>query len=201
MRAFTALSALAFSVFVAAPAFAQAPAAPATPPPPAMVLTSTSFPDGGQIPVKYTQAGPGVAAGEGTSPALNWTNAPPGTQSFVLHVHDLEGARNKTTDDVLHWLVWPIPATTTSLPEGVARGAKLADGSYQVSATGPVFRGPGAPATGPMHHYTFEIYALDNMPAVEPAADAYETRTKVLAAIQGHILGKAVYSGLFRRPN
>ena len=201
MRAFTALSALAFSVLVAAPAFAQAPAAPATPPPPAMVLTSTSFPDGGQIPVKYTQAGPGVAAGEGTSPALNWTNAPPGTQSFVLHVHDLEGARNKTTDDVLHWLVWPIPATTTSLPEGVARGAKLADGSYQVSATGPVFRGPGAPATGPMHHYTFEIYALDNMPAVEPAADAYETRTKVLAAIQGHILGKAVYSGLFRRPN
>ena len=76
----------------------------------------------------------------------------------------------------------------------------LPDGSRQTSASGPVYRGPGAPATGPMHHYTFEIYALDTKLDVQGTADAFETRAAVMKAMQGHILGKAVYVGLFRRP-
>jgi len=35
---------------------------------------------------------------------------------------------------------------------------------------------------------------------VQPTADAFETRAKVMQAMQGHVLGKAVYGGLFRRP-
>jgi Raf kinase inhibitor-like YbhB/YbcL family protein len=171
--------------------------APAGPP---MTLTVAGFSDGGQIPVKFSQAAPGVAPGEGLSPAITWTNTPAGTQSFVLHMHDLDVARNKTTDDQVHWVVWPIPATATGLPEGVPKGAQLADGSYQVSATGQMYRGPGAAATGPMHHYMFEIYALDTKIDVKPTADAFETRANVMKAIQGHILGKAVYGGLFKRP-
>src|SRR4051812_35600751 len=97
-------------------------AAPATV---AMTLTIPGFPDGGQIPVKYSQAAPGVAAGEGTSPAMSWANAPAGTQSFFLHMHDLDLARNKTTDDQAHWVVWNIPGTATGLPEGVPKGAQL----------------------------------------------------------------------------
>jgi hypothetical protein len=46
----------------------------------------------------------------------------------------------------------------------------------------------------------FELYALDTKLDVQPAADAFESRTKVFAAMQGHVLGKAVYGGLFRRP-
>jgi len=175
----------------------QRAGAPANPP---MTLTVSGFPDGGDIPVKFSQAAPGAAPGEGTSPALSWTNVPPGTQSFVLNMHDMEVVRNKTTDDQAHWVVWNIPATATGLPEGVPKGSKLADGSYQVSATGPVYRGPGAPANGPRHHYMFEIYALDTKLTVEPAADAFETRANVMKAMQGHILGKAVYGGLFKRP-
>ena len=161
---------------------------------PPMTLTTTAFPDGGQIPAKYTQAG------QQTSPALTWTNAPPNTVSFVLHMHDLEAARNRTTDDQLHWLVWNIPASATGLPEGVPQGAQLQDGSYQISASGQVYRGPGAAANGPMHHYTFEIFALDTKVDVPPAADAFETRINVMKAMQGHIIGKAVYMGLFHRP-
>jgi hypothetical protein len=33
----------------------------------------------------------------------------------------------------------------------------------------------------------------------KPTADAFETRADVMKAIQGHILGKAVYGGLFKR--
>jgi Raf kinase inhibitor-like YbhB/YbcL family protein len=175
----------------------QPGAAPASPP---MTLTVSGFADGGQIPVKFSQAAPGAAPGEGTSPALNWTNTPPGTQSFVLHMHDMDVARNRTTDDQVHWVVWNIPATATGLPEGVPKGSQRPDGSYQISATGPVYRGPGAAATGPLHHYMFEIYALDTKLDVQPAADAFETRANVMKAMQGHVLGKAVYGGLFKRP-
>ena len=163
------------------------------PPPPAMRLTTTAFPDGTMIPARFTQEG------AQTSPLLVWTNAPAGTLSFVLHMHDPDVARNKTTDDQLHWLVWNIPGTATGLPEGVPAGADRPDGSHQLSASGPVYRGPGAGAAGPVHHYTFEIYALDTKLDLPPGADAFETRTNVMKTMQGHILGKAVYVGLFHR--
>jgi len=177
-------------------------AAAAPPPPagPAMTMTIMSFPDGGQIPVKFSQAAPGAAPGEGTSPAISWANPPAGTQSFMLNMHDMDVARNKTTDDQAHWVVWNIPATATGMPEGVSKGSQLPDGSFQISATGPVYRGPGAPANGPFHHYMFELFALDTKLDVKPTADAFETRANVMKAMQGHILGKAVYGGLFRRP-
>ena len=192
---------VATSLLAALPAAAQQPpAAGAAPPAPAMVLTVQGFPDGGEIPVKFSQAAPGAAPGEGTSPAMSWTNVPAGTQSFVLNMRDLDVARNRTTEDQAHWVVWNIPATATGMTEGQPRGAQLPDGSYQHSATGQVYRGPGAPATGPRHHYMFEIYALDTKLDVTPGADAFESRTKVFQAMQGHVLGKAVYGGLFRRP-
>jgi Raf kinase inhibitor-like YbhB/YbcL family protein len=165
-----------------------------------MTLTTPAFPDGGQIPVNFSQAAPGVADGEGTSPALNWANAPAGTQSFLLHMHDLEGARSRTTEDQVHWLVWNIPATSTGLTEGQPKGVQLPDGSYQISATGPLYRGPGAGPAGPRHHYIFELFALDTKLDVRPGNDAFETRRNLLGAIQEHILDKAVYVGLFRRP-
>jgi len=186
-----------FALSVMPICFAANAAEPAPAPPPArppLTLTTTAFADGTQIPVKYTQAG------EQISPALAWTNVPEGTQSFVLHMRDPDVARNKTTEDQVHWLVWGIPGAAKGLPEGVPKGEKLADGAQQISASGAVYRGPGAPATGPLHHYTFELFALDTKIDVTAGADAWETRTKVYQAMNGHILGKAVYVGLFRRP-
>ena len=160
--------AVASSISAQPPGGQRAGGAPSGPP---MTLTVSGFSDGGQVPVKFSQAAPGAAPGEGTSPAIAWTNTPAGTQSFVLHMHDMDVARNKTTDDQVHWVVWNIPATATGLPEGVPKGAQLADGSYQISATGQMYRGPGAPATGPQHHYMFEVFALDTKLDVQPAAD------------------------------
>ena len=198
MRSLSVVSFLALSLSISA-ALAQAPAAqPAARP---MVLTVSGFADGGQIPVKFSQAAQGVAPGEGLSPAISWTNTPPAARSLVLHMRDMDVARNRTTEDQLHWMIWNMKPSVTSLPEGVAKGAKLPDGSYQVSATGQVYRGPGASAAGPLHHYMFEIFALDTEITIEPTADMFETRAKVLAAMQGHVIGKAVYGGLFKRPN
>jgi len=178
----------------------QAPGGQRGPVAPPMTMTVSGFSDGGQIPVKFSQAAEGVATGEGTSPAITWANAPAATQSFFLHMHDMDLARNKTTDDQPHWVLWNIPGTATGLPEGVAKGSPRPDGSQQISATGPMYRGPGAGANGPFHHYVFELFALDTKLDVQAGADAFETRANVMKAIQGHILAKAVYGGLFKRP-
>ena len=107
---------------------AQAPAAPAAAPAaPPMTLTTTGWPDGDQIPAKYTQAVPMPV-----SPALTWTNVPAGTQSLVLHFHDPDVSKDNTTADQVHWLMWNMPPTLTGLPENVPMGAQLADGSRQI---------------------------------------------------------------------
>ncbi len=192
---------VAFSATLSGPSLlAQAPAgtpqgaaAPARVPP--LLMTSSAWEDGGVIPDKYTQA-----VLSPVSPELKWSQVPPGTQSFVLLMHDAEPVLNKGSKmDITHWLIWNIPASATALPEGVAAGER-ADGSRQVSLRTNGYMGPGAPA-GPYHHYIFELYALDTMLTVPQGTpqQAAATRTAVVDAMDGHVLGKAVLVGRFRR--
>jgi Raf kinase inhibitor-like YbhB/YbcL family protein len=185
----------------------QTPSAPAGgqgagrgPQAPPLMLTTTAFQDGGVIPDKFTQAA-GPAA---VSPELTWSQVPAGTQSFVVLLHDPEPVLNKSSKmDITHWLVWNIPATSTGLAEGTQPG-EMQNGTRQLSLRSNGFMGPGAPA-GPYHHYTFELYALDNKVDVpQPqgqisAQQAADTRNAVVNAMDGHVLGKAVLVGRFHR--
>jgi Raf kinase inhibitor-like YbhB/YbcL family protein len=159
-----------------------------------MSLTTTGWSDGGMIPAKYTQAGAQV------SPPLAWSNVPDGVQSFVLIARDTDAAIGGGTDDVLHWMLWNIPATARSLAEAIPQGNQLTDGTRQISASGPYYRGPGAPASGPAHHYLFELYALDatiDVPAVGQSPPL--TRAAVEQAMAGKIRAKGSLVGLFKR--
>jgi Raf kinase inhibitor-like YbhB/YbcL family protein len=179
---------------------AQAPAAPAQgggagrgrgPAVPGLMLTTTAFPDGGEIPTKYTSADP-----NGVSPKLEWTNVPAGTVTFALILHDPDVALQKNTDDVLHWMAFNIPGTAKELQEAMPATATMPDGTIQAkNIRGAVgYMGPGAPP-GPHHHYTFELFALDTK--LDLTADA--TRADLLKAMQGHIVGKGVLVGRFHR--
>jgi Raf kinase inhibitor-like YbhB/YbcL family protein len=124
---------------------------------------------------------------------------PDGVTTFVLIAHDVDAAIGNGTDDLLQWMLWNIPAGTTSLPEHVPGLSQLPDGTRQISATGPYYRGPGALADGPAHHYVFELFALDttlDVPAV--GAQPPQTRAAIVAAMAGHIRGKAAFTGLFK---
>ena len=191
MRSISALIGLALLATTTA-ALAQTPAAPPANRPPPLVLSSPAFEDGGIIPDKYTQkASP-------TAPSLpfNWINTPAGTQSFVLILHDLDVVTNKTLTDSLHWLAWNIPATATSLPEGVPNVATLPDGTVQISHRNTVgFVGPGWPGPTSYHHYTAELFALDTKLPLTTTA----TRDEVMAALNGHILARAALAGRFHR--
>jgi Raf kinase inhibitor-like YbhB/YbcL family protein len=168
---------------------AQAPAGggggqrggPAVPP---LTLMNSSWTDGGVIPQKF-------AGGMGVSPALRWTNVPMATVSFVLLMHDPDGAPQRGSADVLHWLVVNIPSTIVMLPEGWATGS-VPEGTKQIQ----VYRGPGAPAIAPMHHYTLELFALDQK--LDLPANA--ARTDVMKAMDMHVIGKAAYVGLYHQP-
>jgi Raf kinase inhibitor-like YbhB/YbcL family protein len=188
---FATCAILAISATVSAPAKAQAPPA-AAPAVPGLTITTPAFDDGSIIPAKFTQS-----VTDFVSPKLQWTNVPPNTVSFVLIAHDPDVALDKKVGDVLHWMAFNIPGTSTGLPEGVPANATLADGTIQAkNRRGAIgYLGPGAPAVGPYHHYTFELFALDTKLSL--GADA--TRADVLAAIDGHILGKGVLVGRFHK--
>ena len=177
-------------------AYAQAPVAPAaTPAKPRLTLGTTAFEDGGIIPVKYSQAAPGGAV----SPRLTWENPPDGTVSFAVVAIDPDSAVNKTTDQVLHWIIFNIPGATRELPEGVPADAQLPDGSVQLMNQNKKigYLGMGAPAAAPYHHYTFALYALDTKLDLGPDA----TQADVMKVMDGHVLTKIVLVGRFHRPS
>jgi Raf kinase inhibitor-like YbhB/YbcL family protein len=161
-------------------------------------MTSAAWEDGGLIPDKFTSAAPSGAA---VNPELKWSQVPPGTQSFVLLFRDPEFGYNRgAKTDYTHWMLWNIPGTSTGIPEGVPAG-DLPDGTRQISARSTGYLGPGAPAAGPYHHYTFDLFALDtklDVPTGTPA-QAAETRAAVIDAMDGHVLGKAMLVTRYRR--
>jgi Raf kinase inhibitor-like YbhB/YbcL family protein len=171
-------------------------AAGAAPPP--MRLTSTDISDGKPITGKFTCA----AGPEALSPALQWMQAPRGTESFALIVHDMEPRPRKGVDDILHWMVWNMPPTANQLPEGVSpASADLPDGSHQTNGNAGQngnfgYRPPCPPQDVPVaHHYAFELFALDQKLDLPAAA----TRADLLKAMDGHIAGHAALLASYNR--
>src|SRR5262245_28528136 len=146
-----------------------------------IAVTSTSFADGAEIPAKYTGA-------QGVSPQLSWTGAPAATAGYALIMHDVDVAipAGSLHNDITHWVVWNIPASTTS----IAEGGPVPTGANQISMRGPQYMGPAPPPGHPFHHYIFEIYALN-----APLDAAGTTRADVEKAMEGKIIARGAYVG------
>jgi Raf kinase inhibitor-like YbhB/YbcL family protein len=152
-----------------------------------LTVSSTSFADGTEIPAKYTGA-------QGVSPQLSWSGAPAGTMSYVLIMHDVDVAvpAGSLSNDISHWVVWNIPASTTSIPEG----GPAPSGANQYSMRGPQYMGPAPPAGHPYHHYIFQVYALSATLDVPAGA----TRADVEKAMDGKIVARGAYVGRAKPP-
>ncbi len=156
--------------------------------PPPIKLTVAGMTDGGRYPM--------ANAGQAPSPALSWTGVPAGTQSFTILLHDPDPVLQKSASmDVTHWLIYDIPGDATSLPAGVPAGAELPSGARQFPniTTQPMYFGPAPPPGSGVHHYTFEIWALDTKLGAQPGTD----RTTVIKAMDGHVLAKGIVIGLY----
>jgi Raf kinase inhibitor-like YbhB/YbcL family protein len=177
---------------------AQAPKGPVGPARPVLWVSSSAWPDGGEIPMANAIRG-GSKSPEfefhwnlGTNPA----GPPAELQSYAVIFHDIENATNRTTTDTLHWSAFNIPGTAKGLTEGLGRG-DLPDGTRNMARGGNpgAYVGPGA-GPGPFHHYVFEFYALDT----KLDLPANTTREDLLKAMDGHVIGKAAYVGRFHAP-
>lgn len=159
-------------------------------------LQSTDITAGNVMPTMFTC----VAPGGGTSPQLSWTGAPANTQSFALVEQDPDTPTPNT-----HWLVYNIPASITQLAQGQPdEQPTLSNGAMQGQdhAQGilPTFaligyEGACPPVGAPAHHYTFQLFALDSMLPLQPAA----TINQLKAAMAGHIVGQTELVAPFNR--
>jgi len=142
-----------------------------------LLVTSPAFVSGGALEDKFTQNG------DNMSPGLTWTKGPPGTQSYVVLAEDAGVNRH---DPIVHWVIYNIPSTTTSLPQDLPTDAHLENGAEQAKnvrgAAGYI--GPKPPA-GQTHPYHFEVFALNSRLSLDPAnAD----RNAVVNAMKNHVL-------------
>src|SRR5262249_27111472 len=166
---------------------------------PVLSVTSTAFPDGGEIP----PANAGRAGNKSPAFEFHWSNGndpanpPEALQTYAVIFPDIENSTNKTKNDKPHWSAFNIPGSAKGMAEGLGRG-DLPDGTRNgpgIMARGGQpggYFGPGA-GVGPFHHYVFEFYALDTKLDLPATA----TREDLVKAMDGHIIGKAAYVGRF----
>jgi Raf kinase inhibitor-like YbhB/YbcL family protein len=151
-----------------------------------LLLESEAFEVGGNIPQRYT------CDGNDVSPALRWSEPPPGTQSLALIFDDLDAPAGTW----VHWVMFNIPAATLSLPEGVPADAMVAGlGAQGSNSWGNLGYGGPCPPKGGPHRYTFRLYALDTVLDLDAGAH----RADLDKAMEGHILGRGELMGQYSR--
>ena len=152
----------------------------------AFELTSSAFQAGGTIPRPHT------CDGTDASPALTWSDPPPGTASFALVCDDPDAP----VGTWVHWVLYELPPSARQLPEGVPTEPLLKDGSRQgtndFKRTG--YGGP-CPPPGKPHRYFFRLYALDTSLRLAPG----KTKAELLKAMEGHVKGQAELVGRYSR--
>jgi Raf kinase inhibitor-like YbhB/YbcL family protein len=152
----------------------------------AMMLTSSAFMEGGMIPAANTCASGAMG---NNSPPLMWTPGPASAQSYAIVLTD----RN---NNLVHWVLWDIPATTTSLPANLPKTSMLTmpAGAKQnaFSATGYV----GPCPSGQLHTYEFAVYAINvaMLPGMSTTASQTATRANA-TVIMSHQLAKGTLTG------
>jgi Raf kinase inhibitor-like YbhB/YbcL family protein len=141
-----------------------------------LLVSSGAFTGGAPLPDKYTQNGDNV------SPPIDWVRGPTGTLSFVVLAEDSGVNRH---DPIVHWVVYDIPSTVTSLPSSMPTEDKLDNGGMQgKNIAGKIgYIGPKPPA-GQTHPYHFQVFALNAHLNLQPGAD----RNTVVNAMKGHVL-------------
>lgn len=154
----------------------------------AFTLASAAFEHLQEIPTRHT------CEGDDISPALEWSGAPEGTQSYALIVDDPDApdpAAPRMT--YVHWVVYNIPASESGLPEAVGDG--LPQGAREgVNDWNRAGYGGPCPPIG-RHRYFHKLYALD----IVLADLGSPTKPELEQAMEPHVLGIAELVGTYEK--
>jgi Raf kinase inhibitor-like YbhB/YbcL family protein len=145
-----------------------------------MKITSWAFGHNTLIDSKYT------CEGQNINPPLSIKDIPAGTKSLALIVDDPD-APMKTW---VHWTVWNISPGTAeivenSIPAGCVEGT---------TSFGSIGYGGPCPPSG-THRYFFKIFALDIALDLKFGSHL----ANLTAAMQGHIIDKDEFIGLYKK--
>lgn len=133
----------------------------------AQTFTLKSNEIGGQATTKQEFNGFGCS-GDNVSPQLSWENAPEGTKSFAITMHDPDAP---TESGFWHWIVFDIPANAMEIPSGAGTkkgmnlpnlSAEWSEGAIQsmTSYGTPGYGGPCPPQGHGIHEYKITVHAL-----------------------------------------
>ncbi len=147
-----------------------------------MQLTSPAFDNLSLIPEEY------AFKGKNRNPPLIINHVPKHTVSLAIIMHDPNGWKG----DFLHWIIWNIPADTKEIPESVLPDGAIA-GLNDKGVQG--YMRPTPLARTGIHHYIFELYALDTF--LDQTYDA--NRQTIETAIAAHTIEKVSLTGLYSR--
>lgn len=141
-------------------------------------VTSPVFTDGGGLPLSAT------ADGGETPPRLDWSPAPSTAQSIVVLVEDPDAP---FPQPFVHWLVYALsPRATTVDPDHYeGKNSKLSSG----------FTGAAPPAGHGLHHYHFQVFALDVLIAPGPGMG----RSALLDMMRDHVVAWGELVGTYER--
>ena len=136
-------------------------------------MSSPDLVDGGVFPRAD------ICAGPETTPRLNWSGAPAGTQSFAVEMFDPTAP---TGSGFSHWRVWDIPASAGSFD---GRSTPPAGAVVSVNDGGDVgYDGPCPPVGDIPHHYKIRVFAL-NTPSIGLPAN-------ISTAVSGFVLAHSI---------
>jgi len=147
---------------------------------PQLTVTSTSFTNNGNIPLKYS------CEGQKINPPLQISQLPANTRSLALILHDPDAPMQ---GGFTHWVVWNIPLDG-KIDEDYKGADQGLNGAQQKGYVGM------CPPSG-THHYHFMVFALDTKLALAPGTNKAQLET----AMKGHILAQGDLVGLYKKQN
>ena len=153
-------------------------------------LLSDAIDTTGAIDLRHT------AYGDNLSPPLHWTPVE-GAGAYAIILEDPDAPIEKP---FVHWLIWNIPGSVASLPEGLPNNDHLISpqGAIQAKNDNGSFGyfGPRPPAGTGVHHYHFQIFALDG-----PLTLKSDAHIRALVdAMKGRVLADGELVGTFAAP-
>lgn len=161
-----------------------------TPKTPAKIkVTSADFQAGDAIPYTYSDYGDRI------SPQLSIAGVPAEAKTLVLLMEDPDAVEPKP---FIHWVLFNLPASTTSLRRAVPNEMQLIefDRTPQgLNSRGSIgYMGPRPPYKDTFaHHYHFQVFALDRRLNLPPSVD----RTTLLQAMRDHVIAAGELVGTY----
>ena len=141
-----------------------------------MQVSSTAFGNDGAIPKKFT------GEGDDVSPALAWRGAPSEARSFAVLCHDPDAplVTSRGTYGFVHWVLYNIPGSVDSLPEGVK---EYTEGVNDFGNAG--YGGPMPPEGHGVHRYYYWVLALNSEPGLRSGLTMWELLERTESSLIG----------------